>query len=61
VYKLQTAPPPPAYTGQHIAGFRGGPFAYFGEDVFASHGDGGLPPPHDNGHLAMVRPYQNSQ
>ena len=28
VYQLQTTPPPAGYTGSHIGGFRGGPFAY---------------------------------
>lgn len=38
VYQLQTIPPDPTHTGEHIAGFRGGPFAYFGEGVAASIG-----------------------
>jgi hypothetical protein len=36
VYQLQTVPPGPNHSSQHIAGFRGGPFAYFGEGVTAS-------------------------
>ena len=50
VYCLQTPPPPPEHAGRHIAGFRGGPFLYFGEIPDAERSA----PPHDQAHLAMA-------